>query len=360
MTDYYSILGLPKSASIEEIKKTYRKKALDLHPDRNSSPEAENKFKELTKAYETLSDPEKKSIYDQFGENGKPTMNMGEMPNIFQHMFNQFGGAFNQFAININPEMTDIPIHISIPLKFIYIGKKNMTLPTIKRKGFCSICDGYGSLDKKDHNCTSCNGVGFTFRDIRIGPMIQRIQSSCSSCNGKRFDDSYDRCVNCNGSGFIEEPYNISFELLPGSIDPITIIGDGHATRKGHNKSRTNIVIHINCINEDSIYTRENNTLNLITIIKISLSEALCGFTKELEHLDGEKFSISVGEVCNPSSTIIVSNKGMKKADKIGDLKIKLEIEYPSYIINKKELWESINTNPYVEHITSDFVRIIQ
>ena len=239
--DYYSILGVPKDASEEDIKKSYRKFAMQFHPDRwaNSSEkekkEAEEKFKDIGEAYEVLSDPQKRNRYDNggmdFDFNGFDPMD------IFRRMSGMGGGfdddpfanLFGRGRQRVN-KGSDIHADVTITIEEAYKGGKR-TIQVQKQKK-CPHCNGTGSSDGKDHICPKCNGTGMETEMKRFGPG-QFFSSSrpCSMCHGTGKGRNVSQCIHCGGSGFVSEFLTEEVEIPRGVDDGMAfrIEGMGNA-----------------------------------------------------------------------------------------------------------------------------------
>ena len=188
---FYNLLGVSKNSSQDDIKKSYKKLAMKYHPDRSTSdPE---KFKEISEAYEILSDPEKKEIYDKYGEEGLSNDGPSSGPDIFNMMFNNNGPSRKRKGKNVINK-------IQVPLNDLYTGKDIKF--SLNRKCICKKCNGNGLKENaKKKKCNTCNGTGIQTRIIQVGPgMMQQTQGPCSECNGMGFKikDS-DKCKTCNG-----------------------------------------------------------------------------------------------------------------------------------------------------------------
>ena len=229
---YYDILGINKNASEEEIRKSYKKLAVKWHPDKNpdNKEESEKQFKEISEAYQVLSDPQKREIYDNHGEDGlRNDGNMGGNPfnspdDIFKMFFgggrSPFGSNFEddffQNVSNRHNKKTDPKIiNIPVTLKEFYCGSKKKV--SLKNKCLCKKCNGYGGLNMRQ--CHDCGGKGIKIINKMIGPgMIQRIQTHCSTCNGNK-NISEQKCNICNGEGKEIMEKNFLLVIEPGCIN---------------------------------------------------------------------------------------------------------------------------------------------
>ena len=270
---YYKILGVNKNESKKEIKKAYHKLAMKHHPDKGGDPA---KFKEITTAFETLSDDNKRSNYDKFGESGEG-MGMGMGGDMFSQMFS---GAQQS---NVSRKGNNIKHEVNMTLKDIYNGK---TLNiTINRK----------TIDMDSVNkCTLCNGVGMMSQTIRMGPMIQQIQQPCSTCNGQ----GKNYCINN-----ITENIKVTIPRGSPNNHKITVYEKGDDIVDGETGDLIVIVKEI----KNEIFTRKG--YDLFINKDISLLEALKGFKIELDHLDGRKILIKNDKIIKPNNYDILNEK---------------------------------------------------
>lgn len=352
--DYYEVLGVEKNSTPNEIRKKYKQLAMKWHPDRNSNnkKEAEAKFKEISEAYEVLSDEEKRSIYDRYGHEGLsndgyhgPSADF--MEDIFKNMFGGMGGM--GMGSSRHEEESSVPviqIEERCSLDELYHGKK--VKRKIERHSLCTHCKGHGTDDAKDHTCSTCNGMGMIKKLQQLGPgMFTQVRMTCNSCHGKGMDSSVKKCTKCKGNKIRKENVEISFRIPKGahSQEPIVIRNIGNEIpikqRKNSSNTRSDVVVVIEEI-EHSTFERmfviegkkENvDPSDLLIEIDISLAESLCGFTKTVYHLDNKEFVINHDKIVKNNDVFVIPNKGMPKrgnTNKYGDLYVKINVEYPS------------------------------
>ena len=270
---YYKILGVNKNESKKEIKKAYHKLAMKHHPDKGGDPA---KFKEITTAFETLSDDNKRSNYDKFGESGEG-MGRGMGGDMFGQMFS--GGAQQSNTRKGN----NIKHEVNMTLKDIYNGK---TLNiTINRKTI--------DMDSVT-TCNACKGQGMVIQTVRMGPMIQQIQQPCSTCNGQ----GKNYCINN-----ITENIKVTIPRGSPNNHKITVYEKGDDIVDGETGDLVVIVKEI----KNEIFTRKG--YDLFINKDISLLEALKGFKIELNHLDGRKILIKNDKIIKPNNYDIFNEK---------------------------------------------------
>jgi DnaJ-class molecular chaperone len=342
--NYYDILEVNKDAKEDEIKKSYKKLAVKWHPDKNmdNKEESERRFKEISEAYQVLSDPEKRQIYDNYGEEGLKDNGMGQnnpfnSPNDIFQMF--FGGGRSPFESNAffnnreTQKKTDAKvINVPITLKEYYHGSKKRI--TLKLKNLCKKCDGNGGLNLK--TCNNCGGHGIKIMDRMIGPgMMQRIQTTCNVCNGsKKIAET--KCNICNGDKIKVEEKQFLLVIEPGSENnekkvfensgdqlPNELIGD---------------VIFILKEEDNSLFKRIGD--DLIYKYNITLGDSIIGPTISFKHLNDENIFFKEPNIIKENSYSLVKNKGMPKKNmenSFGDLYVLYYIVYPSKILSNSE-----------------------
>ena len=330
MSDYYNLLSVSKNATDDEIKKSYKKLAMKYHPDRNKDNKefAEKKFKEISNAYNILSNKQKRQIYDQFGEEGLQA-NSGPQMNpfsMFEDMFGEGGmpGMPGGFSFNMNnmsrPNQSNTPQKeikkIQVSLEDLYKGKV-MNL---------KITRTYLNKSKKNYinTCSNCNGSGIEIIVQRIGPIIQQMQNVCSQCNGsgKILDKKH----------LENKVEHIQVIIEKGMCNQEQILFKG----KGNFNIKTmenDDLVFVLIEQEHHIFKRMQN--NLILGLDINLSDSLIGFSFLFKHLDNTEFIISSQEIIKNPDIKVIKNKGMplnSSSDIFGDLIIKFNIIYPQNI----------------------------
>ena len=219
--NYYDILGIPKTASIDEIKKNYRAKAKEFHPDKGGDAE---KFQKIQKAYEVLSDEEKRKNYDQFGSE-KPNFGGGfNMGDMFRDFFYSPGG-FSGFRETIR-KGSDIRIKLKLTLDEIVNGCSKKV--KIKKKVECVDCHGCGGKDGNIESitCPTCNGMGRVVIEQRTPIGFHQTVSQCNTCNGEK-QIVKDKCNTCSGSGVVDGEQTIDIPINPGIIPGYEVNLDG-------------------------------------------------------------------------------------------------------------------------------------
>lgn len=370
MTDnknYYEILGLQDNATDEDIKNSYRKLAMLYHPDRNVDKseqekiKAETKFKEISNAYNVLSDPEKKQMYDKFGSIDSNNIDdfTFPFPNIFNpFVSNNFDNMFKKMFNNSSEEDDIIYITKQYTLEDLYKGKLDKA--KIKRLNLCQKCDSTGFEDKKNHICKNCKGKGMKTKIRNYGNMIQQYNEPCNSCNSSGTENGHKKCDVCKGNKLTREEVEIKFEIEKGSSCKIPIIIEKMGNQQT-NKKRGDIVINIEEI-PHGIFKRNFvvkgikdyiDPADLLYECQIDLAESLCGFKKVIKHLDGSELTICHEKIVRENDVFKIENKGMPefKEKRMGDLYVLIKIKYPENLNNdvKSKIYKLLTNKDYVE-----------
>jgi molecular chaperone DnaJ len=338
--DYYEILGVAKNANEEEIKKAYRKLAMEYHPDRNAgNAEAEEKFKEAAEAYEVLHDPEKKQRYDRYGHAGLEGMNVPHFHDA-QEVFSMFGDIlgelFGQGGRFRGHGGRDIQVAVELDLVEAYRGTRK-TLH-ITRAEHCSDCSGSGSKPGSQPKvCRRCRGQGILLQRMPFLPIQQQVY--CPDCEG-RGSVITDPCQACRGQGRVNVPRSLDIAIPPG-VDTGTrmrIGGEGEAGEPGGPAGDLTCVLRVR---EHSLFRREG--AHLICQVPITFSQAALGGDIELPSLDGAiphklKRGIQSGDLLR------LSGRGMptflhggRPGGRPGDLVVQLIVETPRQLSKRQE-----------------------
>ena len=362
--DYYKILGLDKNASEIDIKKAYRSLAVKWHPDKNptNKEEAEKKFKEISEEYQVLSDPQKKNIFDNYGEEGIKQDNNGgggggfpgggggmfhsnftDPNDIFKMFFggggmdngmaSMFGQQFGQNSRRTIRKSEPIMIHIPIKLKDCYTGTKRKI--TIKLKNICGECKGEGGLNSK--TCDDCNGSGVKVVNQMLGPgMMQRFQTNCPKCDGnKKICDK--NCNGCNGNKITTEEKEIIIVIEQGSKndDKKVMKGQGHQLP---GEERGDII----CIlKEDKHHLFERIDNDLVYHHDITYGDAITGVDVYIETINNDKIYYHEKNIVEQDSYVVLKNKGMPFFSNplmFGNLYVVYNIIYPPKKFNHLEI----------------------
>jgi len=317
--DYYELLGVGKNASTDEIKKAYRKLAMELHPDKNpDNKEAEEKFKEVSEAYEHLSDKDKRASYDRFGHSGPQGSPFGD------------GFGFNPFGRRAHQQQQqrvgdDMNLVVNLTLEEIYLG-------TVRRYKYnrntkCKPCDGNGGTG--NHNCPKCDGRGMIIQGIDTPFGQIRQMMPCDVCDG--IGKTYDKeCEICKGKGVTTDEEIVELNVPHGIREGVTFVFEdkGHAI-KGGVSGNLNIKI---LQTPHKVFTRVNNELKMN--LRLSYSQLVLGDKVDIETIEGKKIRVNIPEHSDVGSNLRVQNKGIKEyqSETRGDLIVNLMIDIPKKI----------------------------
>jgi len=341
--DYYDTLGVTKNSSPDEIKKAYRNLAMKYHPDRNQGDKkAETKFKEASEAYQVLSDPKKKSQYDQFGHSAFDQsqggggfdfggFDSGAFSDIFDDFFGDFmGSSRGRSRKSRSNRGSDLKINLDISLEEAYFGKKQTINLSTSDK--CDKCNGSGAESgSKPVNCSSCGGYG----TIRARQGFFSIQQTCPDCGGEGKVIS-SPCKDCRGSGVVKNKKSLAIQIPKGIEDgtQMRLSGKGEAGYRGGSNGDLYVFISVQ---KHKIFQRSEN--NLYFKFPISMVDAALGTEVEVPTIDGGKSIVKIPEGTQSGRQFRLKGKGMPvlKTSNFGDLYIETEVLIPENL-NKEQI----------------------
>ncbi|EGG21667.1 heat shock protein DnaJ family protein [Cavenderia fasciculata] len=349
--DYYEVLGVSRDSSPSEIKRAYRKLSLQYHPDKNPTPEGQEKFLEMTKVYETLSDSEKRRIYDQHGEEGLNRQNGGggqDFGDFFSNIFRGFGGGGgggHQQQHQAQPRGADIELDLEVTLKDLYLGRTSRV--THMKQILCQKCRGTGAKKASDvKTCTGCQGSGIKVRVQQLGPgFVQQVQQVCDECGGKGKKVA-SKCPHCSGKKVEigEETYTVIVEkgMHNGQQIKLDQLGE-----ESPDMTPGDVIFRIVEI-PHSKFRREGDHLH--HNLSITLLEALTGFDKTITHLDKHNVRVQSGDITIPGQVIEVLEEGMphhQYPSQMGNLYVHITVDFPKDLTNdqKEPKQKSITNN---------------
>jgi len=331
-TEYYELLGIPPDVPVTEIKKAYRKMAVKYHPDKNpNNPSAAEKFKEVSEAYEVLSDENKRKTYDQFGKEGLQGGGHASAEDIFSQFF---GGGFSNFfgGGQRGPKKGEDIVHeIACSLEDLYNGKT--TKLAVNRSVKCAKCEGTGAKEGMTAGkCKTCDGTGVRLIVKQLGPgMIQQMRTACNDCGGK--GDSVkeeDKCKECKGKKVTKEKKILQVYIEKGMKHGQKVVFSGEADE--YPGVEAGDIVFVVSEKKHDVFRRNGN--NLIMEYKLTLLEALAGFSFSIKHLDDRELLVKSekGEIINPDDVRMIEGEGMpthKRPFEKGNLYIHFTIEFP-------------------------------
>ena len=339
--EYYDLLGVSEDASQDEIKKAYRKKAKKYHPDSNSEDSDEEKFKKINKAYDVLSDEDKRKKYDQFGKQGvegHAGRGQRQAASNFQDLFEEiFGGG--RGGSRRRSRGKDMKINTTISLEEAYKGVEKTV--KVSRNQRCEACNGTGAEDGNTETCPNCNGQG-RVQEIERSIFGQRqVVKECPKCNG-RGDIPETDCSECGGDGINEVEETISFDVPAGIQDGqrLRLENKGHENREGRSGD---LYVFVSVESHESLERRGSD---LYTVKKIGVGDASLGCKVKVQHPEKE-IEVDVPSGTQPGQVLRVSGKGMPERFGSGDLYVKIDIDIPEQLDeDEKEVMEGLRTKP--------------
>lgn len=330
-TGFYDLLNVKPDATPEELKKSYRKLALKCHPDKNpDDPSAAEKFKQISQAYEVLSDPKKRDLYDKVGEQGLKEGGGGEggfsSPMDIFDMF--FGGGRGRGRKENKGK--DVIHQLGVSLEDMYNGSTRKL--ALQKNVICEKCSGRGGKEGAVQKCTTCKGTGTQVLLNQLGAgMYQQIHTQCRECDGQGEKiNPKDKCTTCNGKKIVHERKILEVHIDKGMEDgqKITFHGEGDQS-PGLEPGDIIIILEEK---EHALFKRKD--MDLFMKVDINLNEALCGFKKSIKTLDNRYIIISSlpGEFIKPNCIKAVLNEGMpmyKSPFEKGRLIITFNVKFP-------------------------------
>lgn len=360
MADFYQILGVSRDADANTLKSAYRKLARQYHPDVNKDPGAEDKFKEIGKAYEALADPETRARYDQFGEAGiggaagMPDMgDMGGFGDLFETFFNGFGGQSSQGGRSQGrgPQQgDDLRYDLNIDFKDAIFGQqREINIPHLET---CEVCRGTGAKPGTGPTtCTTCGGSGQVRRATRtpFGNFTQ--VAECPTCNGSG-QIIADPCTSCGGNGVKQVRKKLRINI-PAGVDSGTklrVSGEGNVGLKGGPPGDLYVFIKVK---SDPNLKREG--INIYSEISVSYLQAILGDTVDIMTVDG-KVNLKIPSGTQPNSTLSLENKGVPRLGNPvarGNHQVLVKVKLPTRITDdERNLLEDL-ASKYTEQNSS-------
>ncbi|MGK7895596.1 MAG: molecular chaperone DnaJ [Xenococcus sp. (in: cyanobacteria)] len=353
--DYYQILGVSRDASKEELKRSYRRLARKYHPDVNKEPGAEERFKEINRAYEVLSEPETRSRYDRFGEAGVSSGagasgfeygDMGGFADIFESIFNGFGGGVGGPTASrrrTGPVRGD-DLRLDLKLDFreaVFGGEKQIRIPHLET---CQVCNGSGAKPGTgSRTCPTCNGVGQVKRATRtpFGSFAQ--VSTCPTCNGTGTIIEA-KCEACNGAGRKQETKKLKITIPPGVDNGTRLRVSGEGDAGLRNGTAGDLYVYL-FVESDKEFTRDG--INISSEISISYLQAILGCRVEVPTVDGKE-EVTIPAGTQPNKVVVLENKGVPRLGNPvsrGNHLITVKVEIPTKLnAEEKELLEKLAT----------------
>lgn len=335
--DYYKILGVDKNVSADDLKKVYRKLSLKYHPDRQSGKSdaekkaAEEKFKDIAEAYDVLSDPKKKSEYDNPQSSFDFSGFGGGSPfDIFNEFFGGGGSSFNFTRKEAIQRGSNIRLNVSVTLEEIFSGVTKKL--RYKRQEPCSTCGGSGkTAQTREETCSYCGGTGMIFQ---THGNVQHM-STCPYCGGKG-KHLINPCPNCNGKGLEVKDHEVEVEIPSGIPQGAQLVmqGNGSASPNGNKGGYGDLLI---VINEKPHEKFERNGNDLYYKLEVPVMDAIVGGSREVETIDGIKLNVKIKQGIEDGTILRFAQKGMpiyNGRNMRGDMLIVVKLKMPKQLTN--------------------------
>ncbi len=340
--DYYEVLGVDRNASASDIKKAYRKKAIEYHPDKNpGDKEAEEKFKEAAEAYSVLSDPDKKARYDQFGFEGVngaggaggfgAGMDMNDIFSMFGDIFGG-GGGFSGFGgfgggRSSGPAKfrgSDLRVKVKLTLQEIANGVTKKF--KLKKNVACQHCGGSGAEGNATETCPECNGTGRVVRTQQSFFGMMRTEVACTRCNGTG-KIIKNKCKHCNGDGVVMGEEVVEIQIPAGVADGMQLSMRGKGNAGKHNGINGDLLIHVEEEKHPQLVRDEND---LIYSLLLDVPTATLGGVAEIPTIDG-KAKVTIDAGTQPGKVLRLRGKGLPSLNGYGrgDIVVNISVYIP-------------------------------
>ena len=400
--NYYTLLEIDNKCTQSDIDSAYRRLAVRWHPDKNKDNKeaAEKKFREISKAYQVLSDETSRSNYDKYGVVSSSGESNGNNDNLFDP-YEMFKGMFE----TEENQIPDVIITIDANITQLYTGFTK----TVKFTRFseCNKCESTGTRNKKSADCVNCTGRGILMETVKGGKMGYMINEKvCGVCEGKGIDPEVKLCKKCTGDKYIKEDIECEVDVPPGAYDNyyIKLEEEGNYIPEEDRKSktakttktRTDVIVVIKeheskqpteTMFRRGMFIQEINRINLADIlltVNISFGESIVGVKKEIEFLAGETIGIDIDEIIHNGDIHVIKGMGMplvpEELDKLksvqiksnkltstkgkikfqtrGDLFLYFKVDKPILSKQKRNrLWQIITDTPYPDEIDIDDIK---
>ena len=331
--DFYEALGAARTDNEEEIRKAFRKKAMEFHPDRNKSEGAEDKFKEINEAYQVLSDPKKRAQYDRFGRAGVSSNGGQDRPFEGFDVFGGFGDIFDSFFGDVSGRRgnrsqrgDDLQQRVILDFNESVFGTEREV--EITRQESCHHCSGAGNEPGTEvSTCSTCRGSGQVRRSQRsiFGQFAQ--VTPCQACRGSG-KVIKTPCTNCRATGVDRRKRKISV-TIPAGVEAgmqVRLTGEGDSGQDGGPAG--NLYVHLDVREHEDFY-REGN--DLLYALPVNVAEAALGVEKEVPTLDGGTEKIKVPQGTQPGAEFRIRGKGVPHlhGNRRGDLRVMVNLQVP-------------------------------
>ncbi|MFQ6027436.1 MAG: molecular chaperone DnaJ [Dehalococcoidia bacterium] len=352
--DYYQVLGVSRNDSEEEIRKAFRKKAMEYHPDRNKAPDAEDKFKEINEAYQVLTDNKKRAQYDRFGHAGVSSNGGNDRPFDGFDVFGGFGDIFDSFFGDSTGRRArqpqrgdDIQQRVVLTFEEAAFGiEKELEISRIES---CHVCSGAGNEPGTAINtCNTCKGNGQVRRTQRslFGQFAQ--VTSCPTCQGSGTTIETP-CANCRGAGLERQSRKTAVSIPAGvqSGMQVRLSREGDTGRNGGPPG--NLYLRVD-VKEHAVFNRDE--FDLLYELPLNVVEASLGAEKEVPTLEGDAQTLKIPHGTQPGAEFLIRGRGIPhiNSSRRGDLRVTVDVRVPQELNSRQrqllqELAESFGSN---------------
>ncbi len=346
-TDYYDLLGVSRGDTEEDIRRAFRKKAMEYHPDRNRSPGAEEKFKEINEAYQVLTDSKKRAQYDRFGHSGVNANGGFDRPFDGFDVFGGFGDIFDSFFGGAAGQRAQQPQRGSDLQERVVLSFEEAAFGTekeveVSRVEICHLCSGQGNEPGTEVSaCSTCKGSGQVRRTQRslFGQFAQI--TPCPTCQGK--GKSFDTpCTNCRAAGMERRKRRTAVTVPPG-VDhgmQVRLTGEGDVGQNGGPPGNLYLRVQVEA---HPFFERDGD--DLLYELPLSMAEAALGTEKDIPTLDGDSESLKIPQGTQPHSQFRIRGRGIPRlhSNRRGDLLVAVNLQVPRDLNNRqRELLEEL------------------
>lgn len=346
--DYYEVLGVPRNADDRQIKVSYRKLAMKYHPDRNAGDrEAEERFKEAAEAYEVLSDPQKRALYDRAGFDGLKSGGYSPFSGDLGDIFSQFGDIFSEFFGGQSPfggfggfgggprsgprpmAGTDLHARLEVSLEEAATGTEQQV--ELERNTACATCNGTGAEDGELQRCPACEGRG----QIVQGRGAFMVATTCRACGGDGMVPK-SACPDCGGQGARLEPRKLDVRVPPGIYTGLRLRLAGEGNTGLHGGPPGDLYVLLEVAPHDT-FARDGADLH--SELVLGFADACLGTEATVPKLGGDTLQLEIPPGSQPGDTVRLRGEGMPKVDGSGsgDLIVHLTIEVPTKLDKDQE-----------------------